>query len=157
MALGTSLNANAKVQIAFMEFYSPEGKLIQLEPGGRFAHVAVSHKGNWLHAHPQRGVELTNTYELQKLGRIARVIELRQMSELSDEMIRRFLGKPYDRDFTWSDDRIYCSELIAKIFGIPPEPMHFDTTLWPPQYWKFEGLPGISPDKLFTHMVRIIR
>lgn len=157
MALGTSVSAHAKVQVAFIEFYNSDGRLIQLEPGGRFAHVAVSHKGLWLHAHPLRGVELTNTFELSKLGRIGRVVELRQMSELSDELVRKFLGKPYDPDFTWSDDKIYCSELIAKIFGLPPEPMHFDTTLWPQRYWKFEGQPGLSPDKVFAYMTRLVR
>ena len=28
----------------------------------------------------------------------------------------RFLGKPYDRYFGWSDDRIYCSELVWKVY-----------------------------------------
>jgi uncharacterized protein YycO len=28
----------------------------------------------------------------------------------------RFLGKPYDLTFEWSDDQIYCSELVWKIY-----------------------------------------
>jgi hypothetical protein len=28
----------------------------------------------------------------------------------------RFQGKPYDLTFEWSDDRIYCSELVWKIY-----------------------------------------
>lgn len=28
----------------------------------------------------------------------------------------QFIGKDYDRTFEWSDDRIYCSELIWKIY-----------------------------------------
>jgi hypothetical protein len=28
-----------------------------------------------------------------------------------------FLGKPYDTTFEWSDDRIYCSELVWKIYN----------------------------------------
>lgn len=28
----------------------------------------------------------------------------------------KFLGKPYDLTFEWSDDRIYCSELVWKIY-----------------------------------------
>jgi hypothetical protein len=27
-----------------------------------------------------------------------------------------FLGKPYDSAFSWSDDRIYCSELVWKVY-----------------------------------------
>ena len=29
---------------------------------------------------------------------------------------RAFLGKKYDAQFEWSDDRIYCSELVAKAY-----------------------------------------
>lgn len=29
---------------------------------------------------------------------------------------RRFLGKPYDLTFEWDDRRIYCSELVWKVF-----------------------------------------
>jgi permuted papain-like amidase YaeF/Yiix C92 family enzyme len=29
---------------------------------------------------------------------------------------RAFLGKKYDDRFEWSDDRIYCSELVAKAY-----------------------------------------
>lgn len=29
---------------------------------------------------------------------------------------KRYEGKPYDLTFEWSDDRIYCSELVWKIF-----------------------------------------
>jgi len=29
---------------------------------------------------------------------------------------KQFEGKPYDLYFEWSDDRIYCSELVWKIY-----------------------------------------
>jgi len=29
---------------------------------------------------------------------------------------RRFLGRPYDLTFEWDDRRIYCSELVWKIY-----------------------------------------
>ncbi len=29
---------------------------------------------------------------------------------------RQFEGKPYDLTFEWSDDRIYCSELVWKLY-----------------------------------------
>jgi hypothetical protein len=28
----------------------------------------------------------------------------------------RYLGQPYDLTFDWSDDRMYCSELVYKIY-----------------------------------------
>jgi cell wall-associated NlpC family hydrolase len=30
---------------------------------------------------------------------------------------RRHLGKPYDAAFGWSDDRLYCSELVRKAYA----------------------------------------
>lgn len=32
------------------------------------------------------------------------------------EQAAKFKGKPYDLTFEWSDDRIYCSELVWKIY-----------------------------------------
>ena len=32
------------------------------------------------------------------------------------ETSRQFLGKPYDLTFEWSDSRIYCSELVWKLY-----------------------------------------
>jgi hypothetical protein len=33
---------------------------------------------------------------------------------------RAFLGRPYDARFGWSDDRIYCSELVVKAYARGP-------------------------------------
>jgi hypothetical protein len=33
---------------------------------------------------------------------------------------RAFLGRPYDARFGWSDDRIYCSELVVKAYAHGP-------------------------------------
>lgn len=32
------------------------------------------------------------------------------------KVARTFEGKPYDLTFEWSDDRIYCSELVWKVY-----------------------------------------
>lgn len=151
----TALSASAGVQVAFLEFYSPEGQLIQLEPGGRFAHVAISYRGGWLHSHPFRGVEVISTEALAKMGKITSVVNIPQLKEIPDATAARFLGKPYDAEFSWSDEKVYCSELIAKIFGLRPEPMHFDPKLWPERYRKLEGLPGLSPDKVYRRLLDV--
>ena len=148
----TSAFARADVKVAFIEFYTPDGRLIQLEPNGRFAHIAISFRGGWLHAHPWRGVEWISTENLAKMGKIADVVDLESAPEVSEETAHQYLGKPYDRDYSWSDDKIYCSELVAKILKMNPEPMHFDTKLWPEKFWKFEGLPGLSPDKIYKRL-----
>jgi uncharacterized protein YycO len=43
----------------------------------------------------------------------------RLTSEALERMLqvgKKFEGKPYDLYFEWSDDRIYCSELVWKIY-----------------------------------------
>ena len=35
--------------------------------------------------------------------------------KLHDEA-KRFIGRPYDLTFEWSDNRIYCSELVWKLY-----------------------------------------
>jgi hypothetical protein len=147
--------AHAGVKVAFLEFYTPDGRLIQLEPDGRFAHVAISYGEGWLHAHPFRGVEVISSESLAKMGKIASVVSIPQLKEIPEKMAVQFLGKPYDAEFSWSDDRIYCSELIAKIFGLKPEPMHFDPRLWPKRYQALEGLPGLSPDKVYRRLLTV--
>jgi hypothetical protein len=37
-------------------------------------------------------------------------------AEILRQAARGFGGKPYDLTFEWSDDRIYCSELVWKIY-----------------------------------------
>jgi len=39
-----------------------------------------------------------------------------RLTAAAASMSRTFLGKPYDSHFEWSDDRIYCSELVWKIY-----------------------------------------
>ena len=73
------------------------------------------------------------------------------MSELS-----LYLGRPYDRWFSWEGSEIYCSELVFKVLAplvhfedLSPKPMLFDQNT---EYWDryFRGQTprgelGISP------------
>jgi Permuted papain-like amidase enzyme, YaeF/YiiX, C92 family len=43
------------------------------------------------------------------------VLNSASLVELQKEM-RHFEGKPYDRTFEWSDERMYCSELVWKVY-----------------------------------------
>ncbi len=61
---------SAAIDVAFIEIRNYEGKIIQLETNGQFAHVAISYQGNWLHAHPYRGVEIVSKEVLEKTGYI---------------------------------------------------------------------------------------
>lgn len=139
----------AQIIVGFVEMRDSQNRLVQLEPGGRFAHLAISYGAKWLHAHPYRGVELITTAELQQMGRIIPVTWSRTKS-LSAQQISYYLGKPFDHEYSWSDGQYYCSELVAKILGLNPEPMNFD--LWPDRYKKKRGQLGLSPDDIYRIM-----
>lgn len=139
----------ASVDVAFIEIRDPNGKLLRLEPDGQFAHIAISFEGKWLHSHPYRGVEAISTAELEKIGTIKEVLTVFEPAELDRALVKKFLGKPYDRAFSWSNDSIYCSELVGKLLKIEPKPMHFAADVWPQQFQKFRGLLGLSPDDIY--------
>lgn len=148
--LVSSLDSVAKTQIAFLEVYDLQGRLVQYEPNSRFGHTALKIGDLWLQSYPGEGVKLVTWKELQKKGDVAEVIEIPIDITLKD--VEAYLGRPFDFFYTWDDESLYCSELIAKILRIPPEPMQFNRKVWPPSYWPLEGQPGMSPDKIFRKL-----
>lgn len=149
-SLLTNHFASAKTRIAFLELYDRNGKLVQYEPGGRFVHTAIQFDdiGNlWLNAYPGEGVALISLKQLQRHGTIADVIEIPQ--DLHMSQVTPYMGRPFDFWYTWGDDALYCTELIAKLLNIPTHPMRFNRQVWPKNYWHLEGTPGLSPDQLW--------
>jgi len=151
IVLFLSLKSGAVIDVAFFEVRNYHGQIISLEPDGKFAHMAISFQGHWLHAHPLRGVELVSQEAMEKIGRIHTVVRVDENAKLQIEQVLRFLGKPFDSDFTWDNDRIYCSELVAKLLSISPRPMNFKAGVWPDKFKSHEGELGISPDDLYRY------
>lgn len=141
-------------EVAFLEVRDARGKLVQLEKNGQFAHVAIRARGLWLHAHPYRGVELVSQDVLERTGTLKLIVTTPGPAEPGDEVIRQFLGKPYDHDYTWGDDKIYCSELVAKILHLQPEKMKFAGEVWKNQIHRPQNQLGLSPDDLFSFFRR---
>nr|BDT27430.1 YiiX/YebB-like N1pC/P60 family cysteine hydrolase [Bacteriovorax sp. HI3] len=139
----------ASVDIAFVEVRTHDGQLVQLEENGRFAHVAISYKGKWLHSRPYYGVELITEEKLRKIGELT-IVTNTNKNELEESELHKFLGKPYDNHFSWGDESYYCSELVAKILEIEPRPMKYNSSVWSNKYKKSRGQLGISPDDLFN-------
>ncbi|WII71803.1 YiiX/YebB-like N1pC/P60 family cysteine hydrolase [Bdellovibrio sp. 22V] len=142
--------ASATTRIAFLELYDRHGRLVQYEPGGRFAHTAIQFDDigdKWLNAYPGEGVAIVTWEDLQDRGVIAEVIEIPQTVRLSQ--VKPYMGLPFDFWYSWTDDALYCTELIAKLLNIPTHPMRFNKQVWPKNYWPLEGTPGLSPDGLY--------
>jgi hypothetical protein len=146
--------------IAMISLYDVEDKLVQLEKDGFYAHCAVLINGQWLHAGPRRGVELVDTFESMGLEGMSGprgfdvdlFFKFERLENISD-ILSKFLGRPYDKDFTWGEDSTYCSELIAKIFNFAPIPMKFDEELWDDDYKSKRLELGISPDDLIIYLI----
>ena len=142
-----SLVASARTKVAFLEVYDSRGQLVQYEPGSRFGHSALQVGDKWLQSYPKEGVQLITWQELQHRGRVAAILEIPVDISLAD--VQPYLNHPFDYWYSWDDTAFYCSELLAKVLGIPPEPMQFNHKVWPPAYWPLEGKPGITPDKIY--------
>jgi hypothetical protein len=54
-------------------------------------------------------------YVVKRLRDADRVLTGEAVARLR-EAAKGFIGRPYDLTFEWSDDRIYCSELVWKIY-----------------------------------------
>ncbi|MBX9765731.1 MAG: hypothetical protein K2X47_00545 [Bdellovibrionales bacterium] len=143
----------AEVRIAFLEIKSPSGRSVILEPGGRYAHVAISIQDDWLHAHPLRGVEIISDNSLHRLGSPT-ILNVPWIPALTAEKVLPFLGKPFDTTFSWSNGSgYYCSELVGKILGLEPTPMTFTEDAWPAEFSDLRQSLGLSPDDIFKMLI----
>jgi hypothetical protein len=146
-ALFISMQAYA-VDVAFLEVHGKNGKPLQLEPGGRFMHVAIRYGGLWLQAHPQGGVNLVRDIEMY-----GDVIVILRDSRRPDPRLSAFvswLGKPFDYSYRWDNPAAtYCTRMVAEVLGIKPLMMEFSS-----EHWKLHRSPnagglGLSPDDLY--------
>ena len=152
LALSSASLGFASLEVSFLEVRNSKGEVIQLEPDFPYAHVVISWEGRLLHSHPRTGVVWTDLKEVNQFGTVKETISIDAMEGMFQQ-IEPWMGRPYDSQFTWGNDAFYCSELVAKVLGISPEPMHFDPNLWPEKFWELEGEPGISPGKIYRKIV----
>ncbi len=114
--------------IIFQISQSSQSKAIQYATGSKFSHMGIIYFQNktpyvyeaiqpvkltaldkWI----QRGEE--GQYIVKRLKNSEQILT----AEVLSKMIRigeKYRGKDYDLYFGWSDERIYCSELIWKIY-----------------------------------------
>ena len=114
--------------LIFQTSLSQQSKAVQLASGSKYSHCGIIFKeGNkfyvfeavqpvkrtaldkWI-ARGQNGKYVIK--RLKNAGEVLTPATLLKMKEIGD----KFKGKNYDLTFEWSDDRIYCSELIWKIY-----------------------------------------
>ena len=124
----TKLEAVKNGDIIFQTSLSEQSKAIQLATNSKFSHCGIIYRENgqfyvfeaiqpvkktpidkWI----ARGKD--NHYVIKRLINADQILTAETLVNLTEEG-NKFEGKNYDLTFEWSDDRIYCSELIWKIY-----------------------------------------
>jgi hypothetical protein len=116
----------ASGDIVFHTSRSDQSICLQRILKSRYTHMGliyVGEDGNTYVYEAVQPVKRTPLSEWIERGEGGRYVVKRLREPLGDdELLRlkkagqRFEGKPYDPYFQWSDDRIYCSELVWKIY-----------------------------------------
>lgn len=114
--------------ILFQDLQSSQSEAIKLATGSEWTHCGIvfMKSGHWvvyeavgpvketpLDEWINQGVESKYVAKrLTPLGKYLTPAVLTRMQGIAD----RYLGKPYDPFFEWSNERMYCSELVWKVY-----------------------------------------
>jgi uncharacterized protein YycO len=130
--LFVSFQSNKKEQyhngdIIFQTSTSSQSKAIQLATNSKYSHCGILFEKNkqWIVLEAIQPIKETPLDEWINRGNnkhyvIKRIFEHDKIS--NDKWVKayntgkKFIGKDYDITFEWSDDKIYCSELVWKIY-----------------------------------------
>jgi Permuted papain-like amidase enzyme, YaeF/YiiX, C92 family len=115
--------------IVFQSFSSSQTRAIQLATKSRFSHVGIllSHDGALMVYEAVGPVKFTPVDEwidrdpgghfvVKRLKNAGTVLTKGNIEKL-ERTAATFEGKPYDFVFNWSDEKMYCSELVWKIYN----------------------------------------
>lgn len=114
--------------IIFQTSKSGQSKAIQLATNSKYSHLGIIYEIEGL-LYVYEAVQPVKLTPLKKWikrgerghfvvkrlansGKILNRVTLAKMKKVGEQ----YKGKPYDLFFEWSDDKIYCSELVWKIF-----------------------------------------
>ena len=114
--------------IIFQTSQSNQSKAIQLATDSKYSHMGIIYEndGQFLVYEAVQPVKLTplkewinrgenGHYEIKRLENADQVLTSSTLTKMK-QIGEQFKGKPYDIYFEWSDDKIYCSELVWKIY-----------------------------------------
>ena len=114
--------------IIFQTSKSSQSKAVQIATNSKYSHLGIIYKieGNWFVYEAVQSVKLTPLQEwinrgekghfvIKRLKNSGKILTSDIKSKMKTEG-EKYRGKNYDLYFEWSDDRIYCSELVWKIY-----------------------------------------
>ena len=114
--------------IIFQTSNSSQSKAIQLATNSKYSHMGIIYEndGQFFVYEAVQSVKLTpltewikrgenGHYVIKRLENAALVLKNSILIKMK-KIGAQFTGKPYDIHFEWSDEKIYCSELVWKIY-----------------------------------------
>lgn len=128
IAIATEKNKIHDGDIIFQVSRSNQSKAIQQATKSKYSHCGIIYKeGNKYYVYEAiqtvtrtplekwilRGED--SHYVIKRLKNADKTLTPAKLSKLK-QVGKQFYGKSYDLTFEWSDDKIYCSELIWKIY-----------------------------------------
>lgn len=114
--------------IIFQTSSSGQSKAIQLATKSRYSHMGIIYENNGKYYvyEAVQPVKLTALNDWKKRGDNGHYVIKRLLNAneiLTEDVLSkmrkvgdRFMGKQYDIYFEWSDEKIYCSELVWKMY-----------------------------------------
>jgi len=125
------LAAKGKIRdgdLIFQTSLSSQSKAIQLATKSKYSHCGIIYKENGRYyvfeaIQPVKSTPLDKWiargkdghYVVKRLKNAEKILTPEVLAKMKREG-EKFRGKDYDLAFEWSDERIYCSELIWKIY-----------------------------------------
>ncbi len=114
--------------IIFQTSTSGQSKAIQSATNSRYSHMGIIYRDNGQYFVYEAVEPVTLTplkewidrgekghYVIKRLKNADKVLTPDVVAKMK-QAGKQFKGKPYDIYFEWSDDKIYCSELVWKIY-----------------------------------------
>ena len=114
--------------IIFQTSKSGQSKAIQIATNSKYSHMGILYDkdGKWLVFEAVQPVKLTpldtwirrgkgGHYVVKRLKNADQLLTPSKLALLK-QIGKSYMGKNYDLYFDWSDDRMYCSELVWKIY-----------------------------------------
>jgi len=114
--------------ILFQISTSGQGKAIQLATNSPYSHCGILFRehNEWMVFEGVQPVKKTKLSDwinrgeghhyVSKRHKDAASLLTKAVKEKMKEEAKKLVGKNYDLTFEWNDDRIYCSELVYKIY-----------------------------------------
>ena len=114
--------------LIFQTSHSGQSKAIQLAIGSKYSHCGIIYRVNGQNfvfeaVLPVKTTQLDKWiargkdghYVIKRLKNADKILTTETLQKMKREG-EKFKGKNYDLTFEWSDDKIYCSELIWKVY-----------------------------------------